>query len=226
MMSTPTLLLAAHGTRSLAGASALRELLESVRAGRTGIDARLCFVDVLEPKLATAAAAVRGPLVVVPVLLSAGYHVRTDIPAVLSGRPDTVITQQLGPDPVLVDVLISRLRAASALPADVVVLAAAPSSDPTTRADVDAAAHDLANRLQTPVDVAIVGAGLAPYLADLAGRGRLAVAPYLLAGGHFVDAVRRAAPAGVPVAEPLAPDARIAKLILRRYDDALRFAAR
>ncbi len=219
-MPTPTLLLAVHGTRSLAGASALRELLELVRAARPAIDARLSFVDVLEPSLRTAAAAVRGPLVVVPGLLSAGYHVHDDIPSVLAGRPNTVVARHLGPDPLITDVLASRLRAASGLPADLVALVAVGSSDRGSRVDVDAAAAELANRLGVRVDVTIVGPGLASHLVDLARSGRLAVAPYLLAEGQFADAVRRAAPDGVPVTDPLGPDARLAQLILRRYDEA------
>jgi sirohydrochlorin ferrochelatase len=42
-----------------------------------------CFADVRRPGPADALAALPGPCVVVPVFLTAGYHVRVDVPAQL-----------------------------------------------------------------------------------------------------------------------------------------------
>ena len=50
------------------------------------------------------------PAVVVPAFLASGYHVRQDLPGYIedSGRPGTIVTRALGPDPVIAAVL--RLR--------------------------------------------------------------------------------------------------------------------
>src|SRR5882757_1164499 len=78
---TAPLLAAAHGTRSVAGLATIRALIDQVRLARPALDVDLCFLDVLGPRLAERLDALPGPAVVVPVLLSAGYHVLDDIPA-------------------------------------------------------------------------------------------------------------------------------------------------
>ena len=61
---------------------------------------------------------------------------------------------------------------------------------------------------------------VAESVAALHSAGeRVAIASYLLAPGSFHDRLRTT---GVEVvAAPLLPDARIAELVLRRYDEAL-----
>jgi sirohydrochlorin ferrochelatase len=64
-------------------------------------------------------------------------------------------------------------------------------------------------------------------LLRAAGAPRVAVAPYLLAPGHFSDKVRRtslAAGADV-VADVLGPSAELARILLERYTAALRTPA-
>ncbi|MGK5685052.1 CbiX/SirB N-terminal domain-containing protein [Actinoplanes sp. URMC 104] len=139
----PTLIAVAHGTRSPAGQAQIRDLVARVAARRPGLDVRLAYVDVQEPKVAEVVAAVPDA-VVVPLLLSAGYHVRVDIAEAVAGT-GIPVTRPLGPDDVLLDSLLKHLP-----PADAVVLAAAGSSDPAWRADVESVARLLSEKLEMP----------------------------------------------------------------------------
>jgi len=94
----PTLIAAAHGTANKAGRAELARLVDLVRDHRPGLAVELCFIDVVEPSLANTLSRVEGPAVVVPLLLSTGYHVKVDIPAVVADRPATAISAPLGPD--------------------------------------------------------------------------------------------------------------------------------
>ena len=99
------------------------------------------FVDVQPPTVVDVVAELGGSgraAVVVPLLLSGGYHVHVDIAGAVAGSADAVAARPLGPDPRLVEVLRDRLGAAGADrrdPATAVVLAAAGSSDPRSVAD-------------------------------------------------------------------------------------------
>src|SRR5438874_12620737 len=73
--SSPALLAALHGTRSAAGLATARALISLVAAARPDLDVDLAFLDVASPSLAERLGATTGPVVIVPVLLSAGYHV-------------------------------------------------------------------------------------------------------------------------------------------------------
>ncbi|MCY1140912.1 sirohydrochlorin chelatase [Actinoplanes sp. Pm04-4] len=137
----PALIAVAHGTRSPAGQAQIRDLVARVAARRPGLDVRLSYVDVQEPKIAEVARLVPDA-VVVPLLLSAGYHVRVDIAEAVAGAP-ILVTKPLGPDDVLLDSMLRHLP-----PADAVVLAAAGSSDPAWRADVERLAVRLAGSLK------------------------------------------------------------------------------
>ena len=78
---------------------------------------------------------------VVPLLLAAGYHVHVDIARAVADRPDVRSTGALGPDDLLVDVLVERLEAAGAERGGAVVLAPAGSSDARAQADSADMAH-------------------------------------------------------------------------------------
>src|SRR5262249_24543227 len=126
----PPLVAVAHGTRVRAGESVVSELLERVRALLPGTQVAAAYVDVGRPSLAEALAQLRGDVVIVPLLLGAGYHVRVDIPRALAAAPwvRARVAESLGPDPLLAEVLADRLAEAGARPGDEVVLAAAGSS--------------------------------------------------------------------------------------------------
>src|SRR5690242_20109424 len=105
----PRLLVVAHGTRSAAGSATTSEVVAAVARARPGLQVDLCFLDVVQPTLTQALDATAATTVVVPLLLSTGYHVRQDIPAAVSGRAQVRVARHLGPHPLLADALADRL---------------------------------------------------------------------------------------------------------------------
>lgn len=201
------LLAVAHGTRSAAGQAQIRDLVDRVACRRPDVDVRLAYVDVQHPRVADA---IQESDAVVPLLLSAGYHVRVDI-AEAAARVGAAVAPPLGPDPVLVDVLRRRIP-----PCDAVVLAAAGSSDPAWRADVDEVAAELGATVA-------YASGRERLVSDVVARlrakgtRRIAVAAYLLAEGLFYRSLHRAG--ADHVTAPLCVDPAIADLVLTRYLD-------
>jgi sirohydrochlorin ferrochelatase len=217
----PALVAAAHGTRSSAGRATITELRAAVATARPGLEVVEAYVDedVQRPGL-TEVLDGAGPAVVVPVLLSAGYHVHHDIARAVAGAGEEVVAARpLGPDEALVEVLARRLDGARGHD---IILAAAGSSDERAGNDVRWTAAQLGERLGCEVTPAFVTADVPRVddaVARLKGHGRrVAIASYVLAPGHFHDELR-GQPADV-VTEPLLPDERIADLVLRRYDAA------
>jgi len=197
-----TLVAVAHGTRSAAGQAQIRSLVDAVAMCRPDLDVRLTYVDVQEPRIGDTMAHVQDA-VIVPLLLSTGHHVRVDI---AEAAGDSTVTPPLGPDPLLTEILAERIGAA-----DAVVLAAAGSSDPAWRAEVQGVADDLGARLAFVKEV--------PHrVADLRRQGaeRIVVAAYLLAEGLFYRSLDRAG--ADRVTPPLCLDPRVAGLVARRYD--------
>ena len=80
----PTLIAVAHGTRSAAGQSQTRDLVAAAALRRPDVDMRLAYVDVQQPRIGEVIPAMRDA-VVVPLLLSTGYHVRVDIAEAVAG---------------------------------------------------------------------------------------------------------------------------------------------
>ncbi|HEX6338617.1 MAG TPA: CbiX/SirB N-terminal domain-containing protein [Jiangellaceae bacterium] len=225
MSDSPVLVAAAHGTRDAGGRTMIDLLRTEVADRRQGLDVAEAYVDedVQQPGL-TSVLADLPEAVVVPVLLSAGYHVHVDVTNAIAAadRPGVRAARPLGPDPVLAEVLADRLTDAGA-GGHAVVLAAAGSSDPRAATDVERMAELLTARLVRPVTAAYATASrptVAESVAALHAAGeRVAIASYLLAPGSFHDRLRTSG--AEVVAAPLLPDARIAELVLRRYDEAL-----
>ena len=210
-MRRPALLAVAHGTRSAPGQRQIRDLVGAVARRRPDLDVHLSYVDVQGPRIADV---VTDRAVIVPLLLSTGYHVRVDIAAAAGER--ATVTPPLGPDPVLLDSLRRRIP-----PADAVVLAAAGSSDPGWRAGV----ATIAEQLNAHVAYASGAARRVPdVVAELrrAGAQRISVAAYLLAEGLFYRSLHGAGADSVTA--PLCQDPAVAGLVVRRYDLALRSA--
>ncbi len=188
---TKPLIAAAHGTRSAAGLATMHRLIDLVRESRPGVEVDLCFLDVLEPSLRHRLQSAAGPAVVVPVLLSAGYHVADDIPSVVSAHSRVTVARHLGPHRLITDALTDRLDEACASDADVVALVGSPSRHPLAGADLAEASADLARALGRPVRVLALDDALPDALSALAeSAGRVAVAAYLLGEGVFHDTLR------------------------------------
>ncbi|RBY83078.1 sirohydrochlorin chelatase [Geodermatophilus sp. TF02-6] len=229
MREGPVLVACAHGTRNPTGRRLVAELALAARRLRPGLTTTAAFVDVQPPTVADVVAGLAAEgrsAVVVPLLLSGGYHVHVDIARAVGEHDSARAARPLGPDPRLVAVLHDRLLAAGADPRDpatAVVLAAAGSSDPRSVADVEATAAQLKFRWAGPVSTGYGSAAQPPVPDAVAaarrdGAARVVVAAYLLAPGHFHD---RLAGAGADaVSAPLLPDERIVRVLLDRYDGA------
>ena len=118
-----------HGTSSPAGQRAVAGLVDALATGRPDLEVAAAFVDVQDPDVSTALAASSGSVRVVPLLLSAGFHVYVDLTEAVAGHPAAELAPALGPDLRLARLLVRRLRDAGLRDGDAVVLAAAGSSD-------------------------------------------------------------------------------------------------
>ena len=188
-------------------------------------------------------------MTVLPLLLTAAYHSKTDIPRVLerclSGefpRLRVSYGATLGPHPLLLSALERRLTEADPLghagladPArrarTGVVLAAAGSTDPQANATVASlAAHWQARGgwfAVRPASAAAATPG-SPTPSEAvtgllrAGARRVLVATYLLAPGFFADRIRASAlAAGAAAVSPaLGALPEVAEVLLDRYQEA------
>jgi sirohydrochlorin ferrochelatase len=225
------LVAASHGTSHPDGQRAVAALVRAVAETAPQLTVSQAFVDVQQPEVRRTLSAVdQGrDAVVVPLLLSAGYHVRVDLARDARENLDRRVTiaEALGPDRRLTDLLARRLDEAGLLPDDLVVLAAAGSSDQRAVDDCQVVAADLAAVLGRPVTAGFISAAL-PRLADAvaqvrsagAANARVVVACYLLAPGYFSGL---AGEAGADlVSEPLLAADRevpreLVQVILERY---------
>ena len=211
----PVLLAVAHGTRSAAGQAQIRDLVDRVARRRPDLDVRLAYVDVQEPRVG---AAIRGvDAVVVPLLLSAGYHVRVDIAEAVAANT-AVAAAPLGPDPVLTRSLRRRIS-----PGDTVVLAAAGSSDPAWRAGIAAVAARLDAHVAYASGAELRVPDVVARLREQGAR-RITIAAYLLAEGLFYTSLHRAG--ADLVTPPLCADPAVVDLVLARYDHLTKVPSR
>ncbi|TDD85496.1 sirohydrochlorin chelatase [Actinomadura darangshiensis] len=234
----------AHGSRDPRAAATVTALLDAVRARRPDVPVHAAFLDHAPPApdrvLDGLARGGAGEAVVLPLLLTAAYHSKTDIPGVLNRvrglhpRLRLRTAGTLGPHPLLMDALERRLSEAGAEPGDpdtAVVLVSAGSSDASANATIARLAREWRPRGWwdvTPAYASAAGPKPAEAVAALldAGAPRVAVASYFLAPGHFADKVRNEAlAAGASAVSPVlgaAPE--IADLAVHRYDEALEAA--
>ena len=221
-MTKPALLAVAHGSRSPAATDVINTLARQVRRLAPVIDVHVAFIEHAEPSLPAGLGAAGSNPVIVPLLLSAGYHLTADITdaATVAGAR---VAGPLGPDELLLTALTARLDEAGVPAGTPVVLAAAGSSDPAGAADVRKQADLLAERLQVPV-VGAFATAARPTVADAVARLReqtgqsIAVASYLLAPGHFQDLLHESGADWIT--EPLGGHPALAGLVIDRYRTA------
>ncbi len=235
--AAPVLVAVAHGTRDRAGVAEIERLAGLVRQARPDLEVRLCWLELAEPLLRDTLPGLAGPVVVAPLLLSTGYHVKTDLAAVVGSRPQTAIAAQLGPDPRITAAVLDRLheagfgagfeaglgagfRAGPVSEAGVALFASG-SSDPEAAENLAVAASQLAQQAGRPV--------YPRFLTDENWRDGLpaevAVANYLLAPGFFNDRLAELGRAELglhKVAEPIGAHPGVVAVLLDRYDEAAR----
>lgn len=221
----PALVAVAHGTRDPAGPEVIGDLLDSVRRRLPRVDVVSAWVELVDPGLDEVMSEMRQPAVVVPLLLSTGYHIMNDVPAAAALSPAPVhVAAPLGPDRHLARAMSARLREAGALWGDAVVLAAAGSTDPAGLADVERAAGLLRAEWGPWVDHACLS-GDGPDVSAVvehqrqAGAARVCVVPYLLAPGQFSRKLADlAVAAGATTVAPVLGGHRLlTDLVVRRY---------
>ncbi|MGV9805047.1 sirohydrochlorin chelatase [Micromonospora chersina] len=237
LTAEPPVVLVAHGSRDPRAAAATRALARAVAAARPGVPVLPSWLDHTDPGPAAVlrdlAAAGHSRAVLVPLLLTAAYHRKVDIPAAVAeagAAIDVRVTDVLGPADGTVDArllagLCRRLAEAEPGGVDAVVLAAAGTRDPRARGSVGRVAAALGAELGLRCRVSYAsaappGTGVAVSRLRAAGARRVAVAAYFLAPGLFHDAVRSEAEraGAVAVAEPLTDLPELADLVLRRVD--------
>ncbi|QTX06346.1 cobalamin biosynthesis protein CbiX [Agromyces archimandritae] len=222
-----------HGRPSSDNRAAVIRLVDGVASARPDLDVSIAFVDAAGRELAAALAssAAEHRSVIVPLVLSAGFHVRTGLAQGIDrlAGDGARLAAGLGPDARIVDVLAGRVDALGLRERDSLVLAAAGSNDPRAVRECFETARLLGARLGRPVTVGFIAAAI-PRLPDAIEMlravhpgHRILVASYLLAPGTFYDQVAAsgadlvAAPLLLP-GEPAA--AALVDLVLDRYDEA------
>ena len=208
------LVLAAHGSADPRFAAVVEAIAAQVRALRSDVDVRLGYLDHGPPSIGDV---VGGDCIVVPLLLSGGYHLRVDIPAQASGCS---VTAAVGPDSLLSTALVERLTEAGYDRPEPVVLAAAGSGDERALDDVRSMAGHLGQRIGVEVTAAFVSTG-SPRLGETGAR---VVSTYLLAPGAFHHAVLGCG--AEVVSAPLGAHPALAQIALARYDAAAQVPGR
>jgi len=201
-----------HGTNSADGQAAIAALVAAVALARPELGVTSGFVDVQQPDVATSLGALRPDCagVVVPLLLSAGYHVHVDLHRETRAHDRvTTVSRALGPDDRLIDVLEHRLHAAgfAAGPDQEIVLAAAGSSDKRAVEDCRRVGALLEQRLGVRVTVGFLSAAAPRLACAVTGArlrsGRVTVSTYLMAPGFFFDLARTQSAGAELVTPPL-----------------------
>lgn len=235
----------AHGSADPRASATIAELAAVARERSPGLDLRTAFLGHAPPSLPQVLGTIEADreVTVLPLLLTAAYHSKADIPRVLARTSLRRVSYgaTLGPHPLLLDALDRRL--AEALPSSgpisgpgahrdpartAVVLAAAGSSDPEANATI----AQMAARWQARTGWLAVrpayasaaepspAAAVAGLLRD--GAPRVVVATYLLAPGLFADRIRHTAlAAGATAVSPaLGACAEVADVMLDRFTQA------
>lgn len=244
----PALLGIGHGSRDPRHAASLRRLARAVEAARPDVRVEVGFLDLCGPDVPTALGALVASgarsVVVLPLFLAHGYHVRHDVPRAVSGalarirrrpgeEPKVAISRPLGPDPLLSEAMDTRLREAGVWPTDPalgLVVASAGSSDASATAQIEGVVRSWGTAVNAYASAAAPTTAQAIARLRSQGCDDVAVASYFLAPGRLPDRVRAdALAAGVPVAAPLTtpdadPPAELVRLVLARYRSAVQAA--
>jgi sirohydrochlorin ferrochelatase len=218
----PDVVLVGHGSRDPEAGRVLRGLRDAVATRLAPRTVELAWLELDSPLLTDVIGLLeqappgRAP-VVIPLLLSRGTHLARDLP--------TAATPPLGPDPMLTQMLLDRLREAGVTPGRPLVLAAAGSADPVGTFDVSAQAEMLEAAWGAPVRAGFVTSepSLAAAAEQAASAARIdpanapsaaalppAVVSYFLAPGRLPSSAR-------PDTEHIGSHPALVELVLLRY---------
>ena len=230
----------AHGSADPRASATIAGLAAVARERSPGLDLRTAFLGHAPPSLPQVLGTIEADreVTVLPLLLTAAYHSKADIPRILARTPRTQGPRvsygaTLGPHPLLLDALDRRLAEADPVayrdPArTAVVLTAAGSSDPEANATIARMAAQWQARTGwfavRPAYASAAEPSPAAAVAGLLRNGapRVVVATYLLAPGLFADRIRHTAlSAGAAAVSPaLGACAEVADVMLDRFAQA------
>jgi sirohydrochlorin ferrochelatase len=230
-MTVPALLAVVEGASEVTDDGTVELLLSAVRRAAPGLRVVPAMVDVHQPALAPVLSAefeAGAAVVAVPLMLSPGVHLHRDLEQELCGDATRAATlaPPLGSDDAVIELLAHRLVHSGLGPDDVVVMAAAGSSDHHVVRDSVDVGRRLAHLLERYVTVGFLTAAVprlgaaVETMRRLHPGSRVAVSSYLLSPGRFAESVGEAG--GDVVAGPLLmpgrrpPDALV-DLVLTRY---------
>ena len=232
----------AHGSQDPRASATIAELAAVARQRRPGLDLRTAFLGHAPPSLPQVLGTIEADreVTVLPLLLTAAYHSKADIPRMLArtSRPRVRYGATLGPHPLLLTALSRRLSEALSILGPgacqnpgrtAVVLAAAGSSDPEANATIAAMAAQWQARTGwlavRPAYASAAGPSPAAAVAGLLrdGAPRVVVATYLLAPGLFADKIRESslATGAAAVSPVLGACAEVADVLLDRFAEAV-----
>ncbi len=248
MTARPSLLIVGHGSRSAAGVAEYWKLAGVVADQAPELDVGCGFLELASPDLDTAVDHVVAmgatSVVATPLVLLGAGHMKNDGPAVLHRARhrhpsiDFRYARDLGIHPLVLEVAQDRVMASIAAddPASTaVVLVGRGSSDPDANADLYKVSRLLWDSrglgMVEPAFVSLAAPDVPAALdrCRMLGATRIAVVPYFLFTGVLVDRIRAQTTAWA-AAHPhldvrhgphLGADARIARLVLERYGEAL-----
>jgi sirohydrochlorin ferrochelatase len=237
-MTAPALVALAHGSRDPRSAETIKALVAEVRSMRPDLRIETAFLEHSKPSFASVVdklvRAGYDEIVVVPLLLTEAYHASVDVPDAIAAATakheglQIRATRVLGLEPVFLEVLDRRLRAAlkeaRVRELDGLVLAAAGSSNQLANQAVTRLARLWGTRHKLPTLTAYASAappatGEAVRQFRAEGRRHIAVGSLFLAPGTLPDrAAELALEAGaVAVSAPLGADTEVARTVLARY---------
>jgi sirohydrochlorin ferrochelatase len=226
-LSEPALLAVAHGSADPRAEQVLDALIARVQSERPGMVAVLAHLGFSDPSVPSALESLARQgvreVVVVPLLLTAAYHAKVDLPALLSraavDHPQLAIRQAevLGPHPLLFELVRRRLAEAGVEPGMSLVLAAVGTSDPGANAEL----ADVAASLGATIGFASGTPAITDVVAGLRASGarQVALATYVLAPGELADRLHDAGADVVPEVLGAAPE--VVDVVLSRYDAAV-----
>ncbi|HEY3140753.1 MAG TPA: sirohydrochlorin chelatase [Acidimicrobiales bacterium] len=237
------LLLVGHGSRSPASEAEMQALGDQVAAALPDVAVDVGFLEMTDPPagpvLDRLVAHGCKRIVVLPLMLLAAGHGKSDVPAiVIEGRErhphaDIVFASPLGVSHELVAVLGDAVgrRGGNGLP---LVVVARGTSDPDANAEAHRAARLIAEWTQASfLHVAFTGVTwpLVPEGLDVAhrlGQHRVSLVFWFLCNGRLIERARRDIAAftertGVDVLDAgyLGPDPRVVPVVVERYHSAL-----
>lgn len=243
------LVLAGHGTRDRAGIVECLALADRVRSLLPGVRVEAAFVELTPPTIESALASVLDDgadgVVVVPLMIGAGGHVRADIPEAIEagrhgyGQARVVCSRHLGAPAPMVSAALQRIeRARGDWDVSEVGLVVVGRGCSVTDANAD---HVRLTRLlqesggyahATPafIQVTLPSVAEALDMAHAVGHRKLVVMPHYLFPGRLTTWVRDAASewaldhphAHVRVADPIGDSPELAGLVVTRYRESAR----